>query len=62
MARAFGVTAVAEGIEHPAQRRVLEDQGYSHMQGYLFGGPMTEVELLGQLEGVTPSAAAAPAA
>jgi diguanylate cyclase (GGDEF)-like protein len=62
MARAFGVAAVAEGIEHPEQRRVLEDQGYSLMQGYLFGGPMAEAELLGQLEGVNSSAsAAAPA-
>lgn len=49
MAPAFGVTAVAEGIEHPEQRRVLEDQGYSLMQGYRFGGPMAEAELLGQL-------------
>ena len=41
---------------------MLEDQGYSLMQGYLFGGPMAEAELLGQLERVNPPAPAAASA
>ncbi len=56
MAHAFGVTAVAEGIERPDQRRLLQEQGYSLMQGYLFGGPVTEQELLQQLTGPLPAA------
>jgi diguanylate cyclase (GGDEF)-like protein len=54
MARAFGVTAVAEGIERPDQRRLLQEQGYSLMQGYLFGSPVPEQDLLTALQGSLP--------
>ncbi len=51
MARALEIQPLAEGIEHDGQRQMLRDQGYRLMQGYLFGQPLTELELLNRLAG-----------
>ncbi|GGP25072.1 bifunctional diguanylate cyclase/phosphodiesterase [Silvimonas amylolytica] len=40
MARGFGVTAVAEGVETESQAQRLREMGCSHAQGYLFGRPV----------------------
>ncbi len=39
MARIFGLTVVAEGVETRAQLSVLQDLGCDRFQGYLFGRP-----------------------
>ncbi|MDZ7789588.1 MAG: bifunctional diguanylate cyclase/phosphodiesterase [Xanthomonadales bacterium] len=39
MARIFGLTVVAEGVETRAQLGVLQDLGCDRFQGYLFGRP-----------------------
>lgn len=46
LANAFGLEAVAEGVETPAQAEKLERLGYVRAQGYLFARPMSP----GQLE------------
>ncbi len=51
MALALGIEPLAEGIEHPEQRELLRAQGYGLMQGYLFGRPLTEPDLLTCLGG-----------
>jgi diguanylate cyclase (GGDEF)-like protein/PAS domain S-box-containing protein len=40
LARALGLSVVAEGIETPGQLEVLCALGCDHGQGFLFGGPM----------------------
>jgi diguanylate cyclase len=40
MARALGLTVVAEGVETPAQFEALKTLGCALAQGYLFGKPM----------------------
>ena len=40
LARALGATAVAEGVERPAQEMLLRAAGCSVIQGFLFGRPM----------------------
>jgi EAL domain-containing protein (putative c-di-GMP-specific phosphodiesterase class I) len=37
---ALGLTAVAEGVEDPAQARLLAGIGCPMAQGYLFGRPV----------------------
>jgi EAL domain-containing protein (putative c-di-GMP-specific phosphodiesterase class I) len=41
LARRFGITSVAEGVETEDDLRVLIDQGYDVAQGYLFARPLT---------------------
>lgn len=40
LADSLGLLAIAEGVEHDAQRRLLLSFGCTVMQGYLFGKPM----------------------
>jgi diguanylate cyclase (GGDEF)-like protein len=41
LSRSLGLTIVAEGVETEVQFQALRLAGCSHMQGYLFGRPMT---------------------
>ena len=45
IAHSLGLTVVGEGVEHPAQRRFLLEQGADLAQGYLFARPMPADEL-----------------
>ncbi len=49
MAHRMNMTVVAEGIERPEEVTVLSDLGCDHLQGYFFGKPMTDVELVSML-------------
>jgi len=46
MALALGIEPLAEGVEHSEQRELLRAQGYGLMQGFLFGRPLSEPDLL----------------
>jgi EAL domain-containing protein (putative c-di-GMP-specific phosphodiesterase class I) len=46
LAHKFGSLAVAVGVENVADLQTLKDLGCDVGQGYLFGRPMTEDELL----------------
>ena len=45
MGRALGVEVLAEGIEHPEQRRLLREFGCDAGQGHAFAEPMTPAQL-----------------
>ena len=45
MAKALGMGVVAEGIETPLQRKMLEQQGCDRMQGFLFSHPVKADEM-----------------
>jgi len=49
VAQAFGVGVVAEGVETPAQARLLQDFGCRLMQGYHFARPMSAAQLTDRL-------------
>ncbi|WP_250036439.1 putative bifunctional diguanylate cyclase/phosphodiesterase [Paractinoplanes maris] len=49
MARAFGLQAVAEGVETPEQATRLTELGYERAQGFLFARPMSAADLRGRL-------------
>jgi len=51
MALALGIEPLAEGVEHSDQRDLLRAQGYGLMQGYLFGRPLSQLDLLACLRG-----------
>ena len=44
MANALDLNAVAEGIETPAQARLLRGLGYEFGQGFLFSRPLTPAD------------------
>ena len=44
IAQAFGLDAVAEGVETDAQLQVLRSLGCERVQGYLYSRPLPEVE------------------
>jgi EAL domain-containing protein (putative c-di-GMP-specific phosphodiesterase class I) len=46
MARAFGRTVTAEGVETERQLQALRDLGCDHAQGFLLGRPVPVEELL----------------
>ena len=52
LAKAFGLSVVAEGVETEAQRKCLKAAGCSDVQGYLIGRPMTADRLIDYLEGI----------
>ncbi|MFZ1090757.1 MAG: EAL domain-containing protein [Xanthobacteraceae bacterium] len=47
LARRFGLTTVAEGIETPHESHKLQGIGCDIGQGYLFGKPMPKAQLIG---------------
>jgi diguanylate cyclase (GGDEF)-like protein len=51
MARSLGYRVVAEGVETPLQRQVLEALGCHEMQGWLLGRPMPAAEAARWLAG-----------
>ena len=40
MASGLGARVTAEGVEHDAQWRMLQDMGCDYIQGYFFARPM----------------------
>jgi diguanylate cyclase len=55
----FGIDAVAEGVETPAQAARLVDNGYRLAQGYLFGRPMSAEAIEAAFTAPQPVTAAA---
>jgi EAL domain-containing protein (putative c-di-GMP-specific phosphodiesterase class I) len=45
IARALGMTTIAEGVETPAQRDYLAALGCDEAQGYLFSPPVPDEEI-----------------
>jgi diguanylate cyclase (GGDEF)-like protein len=57
-----GAIVIAEGVESAAQAKQLRAMGCTHAQGYFFGRPMAQADLLDRLRGTgiwAPSRAAA---
>ncbi|MFM8259975.1 MAG: putative bifunctional diguanylate cyclase/phosphodiesterase [Vulcanococcus sp.] len=52
LARALGLSTIAEGVETEAQRCFLRQQGCQQMQGYLMGRPMAASAIASYLQGV----------
>ena len=46
LARALGMRTVAEGVETPQQRQILQSHGSDTLQGYLIAKPLPEAEFL----------------
>ena len=61
MTSALGVTSVAEGIENPAQLRVLRSLGCDIGQGFLLSRPLEATELAARF-GVAAEAVGRPTA
>jgi diguanylate cyclase (GGDEF)-like protein len=56
LASALGMDAVAEGVETPEQRALLEERGCGLAQGYLFGRPVPAADLTALLAARSPAA------
>jgi EAL domain-containing protein (putative c-di-GMP-specific phosphodiesterase class I) len=56
MAKAFGLTAVAEGVENPADADALLQMGYTLAQGYHFARPLPEPDAAALLARPAPAA------
>ncbi|MGP1394762.1 MAG: putative bifunctional diguanylate cyclase/phosphodiesterase [Inquilinaceae bacterium] len=54
MARSVGLRTVGEGVETPAQHRLLTDEGCDLAQGFLFGAPLPGAEFLASLDASRP--------
>jgi EAL domain-containing protein (putative c-di-GMP-specific phosphodiesterase class I) len=46
-----GAIVIAEGVESATQAKQLRDMGCTHAQGYFFGRPMLQADLLDRLRG-----------
>jgi len=55
IARAAGLTVVAEGVEGEAQAEALRRLGCAHGQGYLFGRPQPGDEVRARFHAATPT-------
>jgi EAL domain-containing protein (putative c-di-GMP-specific phosphodiesterase class I) len=49
MAHSLDLNAVAEGVEHDAQLRFLQELGCAAYQGFLFSPPVPEAQFLALL-------------
>jgi diguanylate cyclase (GGDEF)-like protein len=58
LADSLGLTPIAEGVEHDAQRTLLLSLGCRVMQGYLFGRPASVEEFTARLSAMQPSGTA----
>ena len=54
LGRRLGMDVVAEGVENPAQLRILREMGCRYLQGWLFGRPVDIAEVPGVLAGFDP--------
>jgi EAL domain-containing protein (putative c-di-GMP-specific phosphodiesterase class I) len=54
LGRRLGMDVVAEGVENPAQLRILREMGCRYLQGWLFGRAVDVTELPGVLAGFDP--------
>lgn len=50
LSRAMGFTCIAEGVEQEDQRIILDELGCDYTQGYLFGRPVSETAVKGDLK------------
>jgi diguanylate cyclase len=60
--RRLGMTTIAEGVETPQQRAMLQTLGCDILQGYLICAPLPESEFLAWLEERSGAATMAPSA
>ncbi len=60
MAKALGLTVVAEGVETPEQRDVLFRTGCHIFQGYLYSRPLPEADFLSYLRHSSPTLPPSP--
>jgi EAL domain-containing protein (putative c-di-GMP-specific phosphodiesterase class I) len=61
LARTFGCSVVAEGVESPAQARMLLDLGCDLGQGTGIGAPLPASQVAGWIQGYQGMFALAPA-
>jgi EAL domain-containing protein (putative c-di-GMP-specific phosphodiesterase class I) len=54
LGHSLSMKVVAEGVETPAQRELLQQLGCEEGQGWLFARPMTEPDLLNWLAAKQP--------
>ena len=54
VARALGMTVVAEGIEHEAQAHLMRVAGCDLLQGWLYSKALTEAEVPATIEAMRP--------
>jgi diguanylate cyclase (GGDEF)-like protein/PAS domain S-box-containing protein len=45
LGRSLGMNTIAEGVETPEQLKILQKEGCTHVQGYLFSPPKTVAEI-----------------
>ena len=61
LARALGLSVIAEGVETESQRQHLTAVGCGNVQGFLFGKPASSADILALLSGTHPGRASAAA-
>jgi sensor c-di-GMP phosphodiesterase-like protein len=55
MAKNFGYTVIAEGVETVEQKEILIDKGCRYFQGFLFSKPLPPSDIPEYLKQLTPS-------